>query len=456
MAKFKKLALVCASVMALSTVIAATACDPVESTSSSGTPEPAHVHTFGETQTWSKDATDHWYACTDAECDLKIGKQAHAWNEGEVTTEATEEADGVKTYTCTVCAQTKTEPIAKVVYDEPASGEGTWESPFVVTDGNYKIPFTYDEENGAGFISSTYTATADGTVTISYNEQTSLELYVNNVYVTAKADVTKIPVKKDDVIDATIGVNGEYWMEGATSYDVLLSVSSSTETMEADGSALLPYTLTAEQLEAYYGTVGYEYDATVSESVYVNYTVTGENTKGLIVSSYSAITGIQIVDNWDFNLVGGRESFFAPANSQYLTVEAGETVCFKLTPVDAGIKLATLSFGIEETADAYQDGTQGAPYVVENGESFYDLELPSHPMTGMLQPIYFSYTATENGTLSVDCGLADVLVNNESVWDYSSEIAVTAGTTYIILIGQQDMMGSPISPTFTFTAATVA
>ncbi len=35
----------------------------------------------------------------------------HTWNEGEVTTEATSDADGVKTYTCTVCNKTKTEKI---------------------------------------------------------------------------------------------------------------------------------------------------------------------------------------------------------------------------------------------------------------------------------------------------------------------------------------------------------
>lgn len=37
----------------------------------------------------------------------------HSWDDGKVTTPATETAEGVKTYTCTVCGETKTEAIPK-------------------------------------------------------------------------------------------------------------------------------------------------------------------------------------------------------------------------------------------------------------------------------------------------------------------------------------------------------
>jgi hypothetical protein len=35
----------------------------------------------------------------------------HTWDEGVITTKATQEADGVKTFTCTECKQTKTEAV---------------------------------------------------------------------------------------------------------------------------------------------------------------------------------------------------------------------------------------------------------------------------------------------------------------------------------------------------------
>ena len=36
----------------------------------------------------------------------------HTWNEREITTPATATADGVKTFTCTECGETKTESVA--------------------------------------------------------------------------------------------------------------------------------------------------------------------------------------------------------------------------------------------------------------------------------------------------------------------------------------------------------
>lgn len=58
---------------------------------------------------WSQDDTHHWHACTGEECVQISDKTAHTWDNGKVTTKPTQEADGVKTYTCTVCAHTKTE-----------------------------------------------------------------------------------------------------------------------------------------------------------------------------------------------------------------------------------------------------------------------------------------------------------------------------------------------------------
>ncbi len=61
---------------------------------------------------WSSDATSHWHACTGEECTLVADKADHMWDAGVITTEATQDADGVKTFACSVCAATKTEPVA--------------------------------------------------------------------------------------------------------------------------------------------------------------------------------------------------------------------------------------------------------------------------------------------------------------------------------------------------------
>ena len=87
------------------------------------------------TGNYSNDANGHWHKCS--RCDVTEEKMAHVypenadctkavnctacgytkpagqhmWNEGEVTTAATCTVNGVKTYTCAACKQTKTEEI---------------------------------------------------------------------------------------------------------------------------------------------------------------------------------------------------------------------------------------------------------------------------------------------------------------------------------------------------------
>ncbi|MGN0513659.1 MAG: carbohydrate-binding domain-containing protein, partial [Lachnospiraceae bacterium] len=72
-------------------------------------PSGGCIHNYATT--WSKDATYHWKEC---ECGDKIDVAEHTFDAGKVTKAATETAEGVKTYTCTVCGQTKTEAIPKL------------------------------------------------------------------------------------------------------------------------------------------------------------------------------------------------------------------------------------------------------------------------------------------------------------------------------------------------------
>lgn len=71
--------------------------------------ESEHICDF-ET-TWTKNETHHWHKCTDENCDKISDKAEHSWDDGIITIPATSSAQGVKTYTCTVCEQTKTEAV---------------------------------------------------------------------------------------------------------------------------------------------------------------------------------------------------------------------------------------------------------------------------------------------------------------------------------------------------------
>ena len=60
-------------------------------------------------ETYSFDGNYHWQDCID--CYDLFNRGLHTWNSGEVTKAATDNEEGIKTYTCTVCSATKTETI---------------------------------------------------------------------------------------------------------------------------------------------------------------------------------------------------------------------------------------------------------------------------------------------------------------------------------------------------------
>ncbi|MCD7754763.1 MAG: hypothetical protein LUJ09_00265 [Firmicutes bacterium] len=72
-----------------------------------------HEHDFTLSD-WIGDETGHYQQC---ECGEVSETQAHVWDEGTVTQEATEDADGVITYTCTVCGYEKTETYSLTAQD---------------------------------------------------------------------------------------------------------------------------------------------------------------------------------------------------------------------------------------------------------------------------------------------------------------------------------------------------
>lgn len=74
---------------------------------------PVVPHTHAPSLEWSKDTNNHWHNCI-ANDGERMDEAAHKWNIGVITTPATITQDGVKTFTCTVCQQTKTEIMHKL------------------------------------------------------------------------------------------------------------------------------------------------------------------------------------------------------------------------------------------------------------------------------------------------------------------------------------------------------
>ena len=61
------------------------------------------------TTSWTHDDNEHWKQCS--RCDEKDDVSPHTWDSGTVTTAPTCTKAGERTYTCTECGATKTEPI---------------------------------------------------------------------------------------------------------------------------------------------------------------------------------------------------------------------------------------------------------------------------------------------------------------------------------------------------------
>lgn len=66
------------------------------------------------TYEYQYDTAGHWGVCT--VCQTEAAKTDHTWDSGTVTTEPTEEAEGVRTFECAVCHTARTESIDKFTH----------------------------------------------------------------------------------------------------------------------------------------------------------------------------------------------------------------------------------------------------------------------------------------------------------------------------------------------------
>ena len=122
----------------------------------SGTDVDALGHEFSKDFTVDTEATcksvgsksRHCSRCEEKTEITEIPKSDHAWDDGKITKEATETAEGVKTYSCKVCGVTRTETIPKkdaVATQQPTEGSTVSQSPKngdTITDNKSNAKYT--------------------------------------------------------------------------------------------------------------------------------------------------------------------------------------------------------------------------------------------------------------------------------------------------------------------------
>ena len=120
---------------AVAVLMSASACDTMLQNVVDGLLDQPHTCVYGE---WEivKEATctedgEKKRSCTCGETEKEpIEKTGHAWDEGEITLEPTYKETGVKTFTCTVCGESKEEEMpVRALF---AGGLGTKDSPYLI------------------------------------------------------------------------------------------------------------------------------------------------------------------------------------------------------------------------------------------------------------------------------------------------------------------------------------
>ena len=125
-----------------------------------------HEHSFSKD--WTSNATDHWHAATCEHTKEVSGKATHTFGEWTVTKAATEEAEGSRARSCTVCGYTATEAIEKLAHTH-----------------KFATAWTKDETNHWHAATCGHTDEKSGFAEHSFGD------YVSNNDATTEADGTK-------------------------------------------------------------------------------------------------------------------------------------------------------------------------------------------------------------------------------------------------------------------------
>lgn len=192
----------------------------------------------------------------------------HSWNDGVVTTAATESASGVRTYTCSVCGETETETIPQLVTipedtdDSGDTDDTDDDTGYVVTFATsncsiniyYTQDYTAADETG---VTSTVSRNSDsGSPDSSGDGQVNFTVVPTDGYTVSSVTATEGAYKNIKDISSDAGVANTYRI---TKITAALTVTVTTEASGSETATITGITVkTAPTKTAY--TVGDTFD----------------------------------------------------------------------------------------------------------------------------------------------------------------------------------------------------
>ena len=189
----------------------------------------------------------------------------HSWNDGVVTTAATESASGVRTYTCSVCGETETETIPQLVTipeDTDDSGDTDDDTGYVVTfaTSNCSINIYYTQDYTAADetdVTSTVSRNSDsGSPDSSGDGQVNFTVVPTDGYTVSSVTATEGAYKNIKDISSDAGVANTYRI---TKITAALTVTVTTEASGSETATITGITVkTAPTKTAY--TIGDTFD----------------------------------------------------------------------------------------------------------------------------------------------------------------------------------------------------
>ena len=133
----KKKLLLLSTILVVPFSMSLIACDkeqPVQPQTEEEGPKEHTTHSWKKE--WAYDDENHWLQCS--VCDATSFKGPHTWDEGTITTPATQTSDGIKTFVCGRCGATKTSPVSFEDTHIHSWGEGMVTTPATETEKGVK------------------------------------------------------------------------------------------------------------------------------------------------------------------------------------------------------------------------------------------------------------------------------------------------------------------------------